>query len=303
MRETTSPDLVPHDAGTVTLLGGRRLAYASYGDPHGAPLFHFHGHPGSRLEAALLHEEALRAGVRLIGVDRPGMGRSDRQPERRIVDWPTDVEQLADGLGLDRFAVQGISGGGPYAAVVGAALGDRLSSVTLISSAAPAGLGAGAGDLAVNELQARLTRWAPWLLDAAFARMSRSITHARGRSDPASVGRSAIEGLPPVDRAALDPEHRAARYGESLVEAFRRGRRGAAWDARLLSRSWGFDVASIRVPSVQIWQGGLDRNVAPATGELLASAIPDATLHFCPAEGHISVAFEHAEEIIDPAPS
>ena len=43
--------------------------------------------------------------------DRPGMGRSDFQPGRRIVDWPNDVLELATALGFDTFAVLGSSGG------------------------------------------------------------------------------------------------------------------------------------------------------------------------------------------------
>ena len=60
--------------GTVGLRDGRTLGYAEYGDPAGSPLLYFHGHPGSRLEAAFLATAAHRAQIRLVGVDRPGMG-------------------------------------------------------------------------------------------------------------------------------------------------------------------------------------------------------------------------------------
>ena len=83
------------------------------------PIMFFHGFPGSRLRASSIgHEAAARAGVRVIAPDRPGMGLSTFQPGRRIVDWPGDVAALADALGLPTFAVAGVSGGGPYAAVV-----------------------------------------------------------------------------------------------------------------------------------------------------------------------------------------
>ena len=57
---------------------------------------------------------ALARGIRIIAPDRPGLGLSTRLPGRQIADWPNDVRELADALGIARFAVIGISGGGPY---------------------------------------------------------------------------------------------------------------------------------------------------------------------------------------------
>ena len=54
----------------MKLHDGHSLGYAEFGDPEGKPVFHFHGFPGSRLEAKLMSDAAGRNGVRLIGVDR-----------------------------------------------------------------------------------------------------------------------------------------------------------------------------------------------------------------------------------------
>jgi pimeloyl-ACP methyl ester carboxylesterase len=94
---------------------GRDLAYAEYGPPSGKPVFYFHGAAGSRLEPAMLDDEDLeKAGVRLIACDRPGMGGSDFQPGRGFSHWPPDIVALADSLGLGKFGVFGVSGGGGY---------------------------------------------------------------------------------------------------------------------------------------------------------------------------------------------
>lgn len=96
----------------MRLRDGRILAYAEWGDMHGHPVFFFHGSPLSRLWCP--DESATRAAaVRLVAVDRPGFGGSDLQPGRRLEDWPSDVTELADALGFDRFAVAGYSAGGP----------------------------------------------------------------------------------------------------------------------------------------------------------------------------------------------
>lgn len=81
----------------------------------GIPIFHFHGHPSSRLEIRLFDQNSKKFGVHIIGVDRPGIGLSDFKPEFTLLDWPDDIVELADHLGLEKFVVEGISGGGTFA--------------------------------------------------------------------------------------------------------------------------------------------------------------------------------------------
>jgi hypothetical protein len=99
----------------LQLRDGRTLGFAEYGVRSPKVLFYFHGYPGSRVEARLLAEPAERLGIRLIEIDRPGMGLSTFKLGRRFSDWPADVAELADDLGIDRFSLIGCSGGAPYA--------------------------------------------------------------------------------------------------------------------------------------------------------------------------------------------
>ena len=74
------------------------------------------------------------------GSSRPtgrGSGLSTRRPGRAIADWPDDVRELADALGIERFAVIGISGGGPYAAACAWGLPGRITRAGIISGVAP----------------------------------------------------------------------------------------------------------------------------------------------------------------------
>lgn len=98
----------------ITLRDGRRLAYSEYGDPEGKPIFYFHGFPGSHHEVEYLGTAIGALHLRIIAPDRPGFGVSDFQPGRKFGDWPSDVIELADALGIKEFAVLGASGGGPY---------------------------------------------------------------------------------------------------------------------------------------------------------------------------------------------
>src|SRR5439155_22464969 len=119
---------MPANDKTIQLRDGMTLGYADYGISEGNALFYFHGHPGSRLEARFLADQAAQVGIRLIGIDRPGMGLSSFQAGRRVLDWPDDVVALADSLQLDRFAVVGFSGGDPYALACAYKIPHRLTA-------------------------------------------------------------------------------------------------------------------------------------------------------------------------------
>ena len=110
----------------IRLPDGRNLCYAEYGDPQGKPVMSFHGGPGSHLEHEAYSATIGSLGVRLICPDRPGMGLSDFQPGRKLLDWPPDVLALADALGLERFGVMGWSVGSQYALACAYAIPERL---------------------------------------------------------------------------------------------------------------------------------------------------------------------------------
>ena len=97
---------------TLTLKDGRALGFAECGDPLEMPVFYFHASGSSRLERPADESILAELGIRFITTDRPGHGLSDPQPERKLLDWPDDVSQLADHLSVDRFYVMGWSAGG-----------------------------------------------------------------------------------------------------------------------------------------------------------------------------------------------
>ncbi len=130
-------ETVPRIDDRIALADGRWLACAEFGDPHGRPVLLFHGTPGYRRNPWATDAELRSVGVRLIAPDRPGVGGSTPQPRRRLLDWPDDVRQLADALGLERFAVVGFSNGGPHAAACAFRLGPRVSGTALVAPMPP----------------------------------------------------------------------------------------------------------------------------------------------------------------------
>jgi len=265
---------------TIRLRDGRRLGYAEWGDPGGHPVLYFHGWPGSRLEARLAHGPARTTGIRLIALDRPGMGLSDHQPARRLVDWPDDVVQLATALGLGRFAVLGISGGGPYAAVCAWKLSEQLTGAGIVSSLAPLDVpGVIAGMGRRNRLSFQLMGRLAVLRRALFASMTISARRHPDQLVERGVGAAA-------DKKYLARPDVRKVLGDGLAEAFRNGGRGPAWEMGLYTRPWGIRLEDIKTP-VHLSHGEQDANAPVAMGRYLASVIPECQASFYPGEGHL----------------
>ena len=289
LRETEPARTWPRPDNVLRLKDGRVLGYAEYGDPTGRPAFLFHGMPGSRLEGAVEHEAAARRGVRMIWPDRPGYGLSDFKPRRTIIDWPADVVELADALGIERFGVAGMSGGGPYVAACALRIPGRLTGAAIVSGMGPLGApGATDGMNIVNRLLFLLARRAPWTVRPAMW------AYAQVALRWPDVTRRI---LPEPDRAVLSRPEIMRISRESAIESARAGTRAAAWEAMLYARPWGFRLEDIGI-HVHLWQGERDTRVPAAMGHYQASAIPNCKATFYPDEGH-TLSDNHIEEIFD----
>jgi pimeloyl-ACP methyl ester carboxylesterase len=257
------------NAKTIRLRDGRQLGYAEFGEPAGRPIFHFHGYPGSRLEGRIIHAAAAKCGARFIAVDRPGMGLSDFKPKRMILDWPDDVVELADFLQIDQFAVEGVSGGGPYSLACARKIPDRLTCAGILSGV---GLYWDPGE--------------PWVRPSSL-------------DDAESFWLDSSMRLPEPDRkVVLDPGTLRILTAE-LFERFRQGSHGPAYERELYGKDWGFRLEDVSPDvDVHLWHGELDMNVPVSMGRSLAEAIPNCETEFYAEEGHYSTVLNHLEEII-----
>jgi pimeloyl-ACP methyl ester carboxylesterase len=286
------PMAQPRIDATITLRDGRTLGYAEYGDASGTPGFYFHGHPGSRFEAQLAHEAAAERGIRVIALDRPGYGRSSYQQGRRILDWPVDVAEVADGLGIERFGVLGASGGGPYALACGYALGDRVTRAGIVSGVGPYGApGVTAGMRWQNRVGFQLGARYPVLARLIMRSMARQV-----RRNPDRVVEAVAHAMSGADAETVRRPHVRRALAEDIGEAFRQGHLGAALDVVLLGRAWGFALRDVTVP-VHLWQGEADVLVPPAMGRHMAAQLPDCHARLFPGEGHLLV-IDHMAEIL-----
>jgi pimeloyl-ACP methyl ester carboxylesterase len=276
------------------LADGRELAWVEYGVGDGAPVLAFHGSPGTRYHFASLADVAARKRTRLIAVDRPGYGHSTYDPARNYESWARDVDQLADHLGIDRFAVIGHSSGGPNAAGCARFIGDRLVGCAIVSGPAPPEAKISKHAMSrMNRITQRVARVAPRLLGVAFAAGMR-----QGQRAPDKALAWMSRTLPTCDAAVIErPEIRAALRDDLARPPASTAGRAAVQDILMELGPWGFRLPDIAI-SVHVWHGDLDRNVVVANGIYQANEIPRATLHEIRHEGHWLV-YDHFDEILD----
>lgn len=272
----------------MTLPDGRRLSWHEFGDPGGSPVIYTAGTPVSGLGGGSYDEAARAAGLRWISPDKPGYGGSDYQPKRSLTSWGDDLAALAGHLGLDRFALAGESGGGPYTLAAALRLGGRVSVAALI-----AGAGGPMGPVERAGQQARI-RFYGWLARNAPALNAVPLTVMRwSLASPARRERSLRREM------AATPEARHAGLRiefEAVADALRQGTRGAVQELALSRPPWPFPLSEIKTP-VHLWHGARDTNAPIAIARRLARELPDATLHVSDSSDH-DVGHDRSAEIM-----
>ena len=265
-------------SATLRLRDGRRLGYAQFGVPSGRPVLLFHGGSDSRLTRHPDDTIVESLGIRLVTIDRPGIGLSDYAPRRSLVGWVEDVEQLADSLGLEGFAVVGWSAGGPHALACAYILPDRVRRIAVVAGLPP--LDANGAVAALPPFMRRLfvlARISPLLAWPALG-----FVLSRTRGDLDRVAARYNEYLSECDREVL------AQPGilEAAILAKREAHaRGLASELTLLTKPWGFPLAEVRAPTT-LWYGTEDLGCPPRVAEALAAQLPDARVEIVQGQGH-----------------
>ncbi|EFH88172.1 alpha/beta hydrolase [Ktedonobacter racemifer] len=278
---------------TIRLHDGRKLQSLEVGKRNGFPIFHFHGNGSSRLEVLTVHVMAEYLGIRLIGLDRPGIGGSDERQGYRLLDWPDDVVEVADQLGLERFAVEGLSGGAPFALACAYKIPHRLTACGLISPATGPFIQQ-AGSFALRS-QIWMLVHVPWLVRALF-RLSMQLSG----SDEASLEQKLVRAgarLGEADHQLLGHPEIRKMFAQAMAESFRQAADASTKDGLVYSKPWGFQVEAITFENLLLWQGEQDPVMPAAAARLLAQALPHCTATFYPDEGHLSTFVNHAQDI------
>lgn len=243
----------------------------------------FHATPGSRRMALSSDASAHELGVRLVCVERPGFGLSWYHPRRSVLDWPADVAELSDILGLGVFGVIGLGGGAPYALACGYRIAARLAGVGIVSGTAPP-------EAYDDDVLVGLVRSDPVRAREVILREVRDFAADVDAAVAALAERDGRDG-----EAYAEPAVQS-QLVETGREALRAGMNGMITDVWLQHNPWRFSLGEVAAP-VHWWHGGADTSTPLPVVERAVAELPWGELTVFPGEGH-TVALDHGDEIL-----
>lgn len=223
---------------------------------------------------AFLDTLRRRLKVRIIAVERNGLGDTAYDPAWTFDDYTSEVRQVLDRLGIQRFALVAISGGGAYAGHIAAAVPERVTSWHMLAAiaSAPALSPVCAADQASLEAEIAQQVGAP----RSFWSM------------PADGVAAKVPGF--IDRAADEGAHTyfiAGQHGDA---------RGVAREYRRFCDAPAA-VQSFPAPSF-FYYGEADPLVPPNQGEYWAGKVAGkVTFRRYPGEGH-DVQYRHWDQLL-----
>ncbi|KAJ5683285.1 hypothetical protein N7462_006450 [Penicillium macrosclerotiorum] len=281
----------------MRLPDGRTLGFAEHGRSTDYPLLFIHGYPTSRLETFGIDETAQRHNIRIITPDRNGYGLTTFDQARRILDWPTDVQSLAQHLGLKRFAILGASGGSPYALACAYRLPpEMLSAVGIMAGAGPWE----AGDHYMS-LPYRLSAFAAHRWPSGYGGILNLFLWALRRMLDSRSGVTRInkwlDSNTDVLESKKDVDERRELLALQVFEAFRQGVDPAVHDARLLTSDWGIQFEDVTYNKVKIWHGAKDANAPIELIRYMARRLPHCKLTEFPEDTHFTLN-RHLDQIL-----
>jgi pimeloyl-ACP methyl ester carboxylesterase len=292
----------PRLEGSVAVRDGRRLSFAEFGTPRGAAIIWMHGTPGGRRQIPVeARAYAAEHDLRIIGIDRPGIGTSTPHLYANVLDWVGDLELLADALAIDTMRVIGLSGGGPYAMAAGVGLPDRVHGVGVLGGVAPT-----KGPDAIRGGLVEIAPYAAPVLSLTRVPLAYLLAGAirliRPLAGPAIDTYAALQ--PRGDKELLARPEFRAMFLDDLLHGARFQVGAPLADIILFTRPWGFDLADVKVP-VRLWHGDSDHIIPHAHGVHVAARLPDARFETIPGESHLGglgLATEVLKELMDLGP-
>lgn len=280
---------------SITLSDRRILGYAEYGDSNGYPIFYFHGGQESRLSSMFMNSTAKRLNIRIISPDRPGIGLSTFQVDRKFLDWGSDITQLADSLEIKHYSIFGLSGGAPHVLACICNDSSNIKNASIISGATP-----------YNYKGTLKGMWFPVKLIHWFARMKRDKYLKKFiKNDFESLVNRPDKRMKQFQKFLAKPDKRLMinkpEYGwdfiKGSIESYRQGIEGVVQEWKLYVSDWQMELSKIHFPKT-LWYGSEDKMAPAHRGNYYNKELPNSTLKLIDNEGHFSLIRNYLEEIL-----
>lgn len=266
----------------------RVLEVMTEGDPSSRAFVFHHGGFGCAQGMAPLFRAGAGAGIFMVGVTRGGYAGSTRRPGRRTYNYVDETRVALDHFGIKEFVSFGWSSGGP--AMVSDLQDARCVGGIGIASDAPR---------VSDDWQSYVDKYLPAHFDgvgvdsAAWDLEAARTLHGKD-----------LEGYFANALSPRDCEFVRGEFADELAEGIRigmeHGIEGLVDDMESDAEDWGIDLGSIKKP-VTLFQGADDRMCTPAHGHFLRDNLDSAELVLIENQGHIAIAYDHADEMITKA--
>ncbi|OQO04444.1 hypothetical protein B0A48_09366 [Cryoendolithus antarcticus] len=287
-----------------SLPGGRSLGFATFGAESGPTVFYLHGLGDSRLTGAWFHDACLAQSIRLVAVDRPGIGLSDQHGDRTVLNHAEDIRFLAQHLSAATYGVMGVSGGGIYAQACAYALpASELKSVAIVAGMGP------------FHLTMAYSNWTTYTVFSAFKLLpaiprwaySRELEQLKAQSleDYTNMSKARMSAWylrfvgPDAKDLAL------MRDDEFLACVYEAIRENHNIEDHMIERAVicasdpGFTLDAIRPTlPITLWYGKRDASLSPAVGQAIRDAIGGSARLITRDEAHLSLVIGCRREIV-----
>jgi len=282
------------------LKDGRLILYREYGAADGKAVLALHGTPGSRLKYRPAHEAAGIRGLRIIAPDRWGYGSSQAPRLRSLSLYSHDMSEFMEALGINAFSVVGISGGGPFAAVLAAGMPGRVRKLALV---APVGRVAeddpAKADIYIR-YPVRLFHRFCFLILPRLPGATRCIFWLYRLAmivAPASAVKIATARSSQSDIRTMSSAASRRSLGQTFAAGLKNGVLGPVIDLNVFAADWDFKVDKICC-CTRLWIGEDDLNVPIGSVLALARDINGAQLSLMQAQGHFWIS-ENFSDVLE----
>ena len=264
-----------------TRINGQKIAYFDYGQSDDVIFWH-HGMSTAGPIPPLLKRHADSSNFRIVEVIRSGYGNSSSLPNRTVSDMANINLEIANALGIERFAIIGISGGGPPALALAHISGERCIGVVIVAGIAPFV----ESNFDFYEGMDELNRQEWMDAQEDMKRFEENISqHA---SQWSGYDFEQIKSIINSNTNNVVSDERISAFHINTRYSFMQGPNGLREDFLAFLQPWGFSFSELSSP-VCIWSGNKDVNVPVGHAKWLHQSLSGSELIILEGEDHRSV--------------